>query len=153
MEVKTYIKNIRISPKKLRFFLKTIEKFKPVEVLDYLLYLPKRAAKIWYKAIKSAIDNAKSRFNVKDESIDFKILTVEQGSAIKRYRPGGRGTVKPYKRRTAHIKIVLDVKEEQKKEKNVAKKEKEVSSETKTKKNGKISVSRFNKKEIKLKKK
>lgn len=124
MEVKTYIKNLRISPKKLRFFLKSIKKLKPVQVLDHLFYHQKRAAKIWYKAIKSAIDNAKSRFNAKDEAINFKLLTVEQGSAMKRYRSGGRGTVKPYKRRTAQIKIVLEVKEEQKKEKSVIKKEK-----------------------------
>lgn len=132
MEVKTYIKNLRISPKKLRFFLKTIKKFKPTEVLDYLWYHPKKAAKIWYKAIKSAIDNAKSRFNAKDEAINFKLLTVEQGSAMKRYRPGGRGTAKPYKRRTAHIKIVLEVGEEEKKTKTISK--------TKEK-DGKISVS------------
>jgi large subunit ribosomal protein L22 len=112
MEFKAYIKNLRISPKKLRFLLPEIKKLKPVEALDYLYYTPNKGAKILYQAIKSAIANAKNSQKIDENLLKFKLLTVEQGFAFKRFRPGGRGTVKPYKKRTAHIKIVLESQQE-----------------------------------------
>lgn len=108
MEIKTYIKNIRISPKKLRFLLPAIKKLKPVKALDYLFYSSKKGAKIFYKAIKSAIDSAKNVLKTNEDLLKFKLLTVEEGQKFKRYRPGGRGTVKPIIKRMSHIKIILE---------------------------------------------
>jgi large subunit ribosomal protein L22 len=108
MEFKAYIKNVKISPKKLRFFLPAIKKLTPKESLDYLFYMPNKAAKILYKAIKSAIDNAKNISKTREGLLKFKLLAVEEGLKLKRYRPGGRGTVKPFERRYSHIKIVLE---------------------------------------------
>jgi large subunit ribosomal protein L22 len=108
MEFKAYIKNVKISPKKLRFFLPAIKKLTPKESLDYLFYVPNKAAKILYKAIKSAIDNAKNISKTREDLLKFKLLAVEEGLKLKRYRPGGRGTVKPFERRYSHIKIVLE---------------------------------------------
>ncbi len=115
METRVYLKNLKISPKKLRLLLADIKKMKPVDALDYLLYSPKKAAKIFYKAIKSAITNAKNTLKAKDDLLKFKVLTVDEGQRLKRFHPGGRGTVKPITRRFSHIKIILEV--EEKKEK------------------------------------
>lgn len=143
METKAYIKNLRISPKKLRFFLKEIKKLGPVKALDYLYYSPKKAAKILYKAIKSAVDNAKTIFGAKEDFLSFKLFTIEQGSVMKRYHPGGRGTIKPYKRRTAHVKIILNIEEKKKTEEKEILPEKVKKPTKKEKvKNGKISVSK-----------
>jgi len=114
MEIKAYIKRVRISPKKLRFLLDDVKKMKPVEALDALLYSPKRGAKILRKAIKSAIDNAVNNYKIKESLLKFKTLLVENGGWLKRFRPGGRGTVKPFKRRMAHIKIILTAEEQTK---------------------------------------
>lgn len=107
MESKTYIKNIRISAKKLRFLVDDIKKRKPSDALHFLNYTPKRGARIFYKAIKSAIANAKAKLKTGDDVLKFKLLTVEHGQKLKRYRAGGRGTAKPFERYTAHIKIIL----------------------------------------------
>ena len=125
MESKTLIKNVRISPKKLRFLLTEVKKLKPYQALDYLYYTPKKGAKILYQAIKSAINNAKNYLKVEENLLKFKVLAVDEGIKLKRYRPGGRGTIKPYKKRFSHIKIVL-VKEEKEKKERVKIKEKEV---------------------------
>ena len=76
--------------------------------------LPKKGRAGFYKAIKSAIDNAKYALKVSDDLLEFKLFTVEQGNALKRFRPGGRGTAKPYKKKYSHIKIVLTVKQAKK---------------------------------------
>ncbi len=107
MESQTYIKNIRISAKKLRFMTGDIKKRNPVDALHHLNYMPKRGARLIYKAIKSAISNAKVKLKVGDDLLRFKLLTIEQGRKLKRYRAGGRGTAKPFQRQSAHIKIIL----------------------------------------------
>jgi len=116
MELQTYIKDLKISPKKLRFLLPTIKKLLPVQAMEYLNYSPKRTARVFYQAIKSAVTNAESTLKIDAKLLKFKVLTVEEGQRLKRFRPGARGTAKPYKRRMAHIKIVLtaDVKKKSK---------------------------------------
>jgi len=107
MESTTYIKNIKTSPKKLRFLLPEIKKYQPAECLNYLFYNNKKVAKIFYQAIKSAINNAKNTLKVTDNLLKFKVLTIEEGQRLKRYRAGSRGSANPIKKRTAHIKITL----------------------------------------------
>ncbi len=107
MEWTAYIKNLRISPKKLRFLLGDIKKRKPSEVLDYLFYTPTKSAKVFYKAIKSAIDNAKNNLKLNENDLVFKTLIVEEGHKLRRFRAGGRGMAKRIIRRYSHIKIVL----------------------------------------------
>jgi large subunit ribosomal protein L22 len=114
MESKTYIKNVRISPKKLRFLLPEIKKLKPLAAINYLIYTPQKSAKIFYKAIKSALDNAKNILKVNEDLLQFKLLTVEEGHKLKRYHPGGRGTAKPKVARFSHIKIILEAENQNK---------------------------------------
>ncbi len=107
MESKTYLKNLKMSPKKLRFFLPELKKKKPMMALDHLLYAPQQAAKMLYFAIKSALNNAKNTLKVPENLLEWKLFTVEEGQKLKRYKPGGRGTAKPFKIRSSHVKIIL----------------------------------------------
>jgi len=108
MESKTYIKNIKISPKKLRFLLPAIKKLTPSQSLSHLLYSPKKGARFFYAAIKSAINNAKNTLKTNEDLLKFKLLTVEEGQKLKRFKPGGRGTPRVILRRFSHIKIILE---------------------------------------------
>lgn len=110
MESRTYIKNIKSSPKKLRFLLAEIKRLNPGEAMDYLAYMPNKSAKVFYKVIKSALTNAKNTLKADQRSLRFKLLTVEEGQKLKRYKPGGKGMVRPILRRFSHIKIILDTK-------------------------------------------
>lgn len=114
METKAYFINLPVSPKKARFYLPAIKKLKPIDSLDYLMYERTDASGILYKAIKSAISSARQILKVEDNLLNFKLLTVEQGQKLKRYRPGSRGNAKPINRRMSHIKIILEVKNVQK---------------------------------------
>jgi len=111
MESKAYFINLPVSPKKVRFYLPAIKKRKPIDSLDYLYYERTDAAGILYKAIKSAINNARQLLKVDDNLLNFKLLTVEQGQKLKRFRPGSRGNAKPINRRMSHIKIILEAKQ------------------------------------------
>lgn len=107
MEAQAYIKNVRVTPKKLRFLLSEVKKLSPQGAMDKLLYVEQKPARILRKAIQSAVTNAKAVLKVDEGALTFKTLTVEQGNRMKRYKAGGRGTAKPFVRQFAHIKVVL----------------------------------------------
>jgi len=130
MEKTFYFKNLPISPKKLRFIIPEVKKMSPILSLDYLEYLPKKGAKILKKAIKNAIDVMKSSLKISENELKFKTLAINEGRKLKRYRSGGRGTVKPIVRRFAHLKIVLTNKNDELKQK----KEKKLEENLKSKK-------------------
>lgn len=114
MESLTYLRNIKLAPKKMRMVLDTIKKLEPNVALDYLMYTPTKEAKIYYKAIHSAISNAKLTLKVNADVLQFKLFTIEEGRALRRYKSGARGSVRPIKRRYSHIKIILIENPEQK---------------------------------------
>ena len=107
MESKSYVKNVKVTSKKLRFLLDDVRKMDPYKALEHLYYTPKKSAKILYKAIKSAIDNAKAK-SKDNTQLKFKTLLVEEGRKLKRFRAGGRGTHKQIIRRYSHIKVILE---------------------------------------------
>ena len=111
MESVTYSKNLKISPKKLRFLLFNLKKQSPDRALELLMYMPKKSAKILYQVIKSAIVNAKNTLKVGDNLLKFKTLGIDEGNKLKRFQPGGRGTAKPYVKRFSHVKVVLEARE------------------------------------------
>lgn len=108
MQSLTYLKNLKITPKKLRFFLPVIKKMTPEQAVQSLMYSPEKPARIFYKVIQSAIANAQQTLKVGGDLLQFKLLTVEEGQKLRRYKAGGRGTAKPIMRRYAHIKIILE---------------------------------------------
>ena len=111
MESITYLKNIRVSAKKMRFILIAVKKKGPAEAMKYLFYSRTNAGRVLYKALKSAITNAIVTLKTTDDLLQFRLLAVEEGSKIKRSRPGGRGTAKPIERKISHIKIILVTRE------------------------------------------
>lgn len=111
MESITYLKNVKIPPKKLRYLLDAIKKFTPAIARDHLLYGSTRSARILHKTLVSAIANAKSTLNTQEDLLKFKTLTVEEGTHMRRFRAGGRGTAKPIVKKTSHIKVILTVPE------------------------------------------
>ena len=91
----------------MRMMLNIIKRMSPRTALDYLMYAGNEQAAVYYKVIKSAITNATNTLKVKDDMLKFKLLTIEEGHVLKRYKPGSRGMAKPIKRRLSHIKIIL----------------------------------------------
>ena len=110
MEAKASVTDVHTTPKKLRILLTDVKKMSPVKAMDHLLYSPKKSANILYKVIKSAVDNAKATLQIDAHLLEFKLLKVDQGHALRRYNPGSRGNAKPYRKQFAHINVVVGVK-------------------------------------------
>ena len=112
MEITTIQRYIHTPPRKLRLVADMVRKMKPTSALDVLRVTPKAAAKDLVKALETVLANARQA-GIDVSGVTFKKLEIDESVAMRRFRAGTRGRVKPYKRRMSHIKIVLsDGKEE-----------------------------------------
>lgn len=107
MESLTYLKNLKITPKKLRMLRDDIYQMSPQHALEHLQYTAGKPAQIYYKVIHSAVHNAIQTLKVPADVLKFKLLTIEEGHTLRRYNPGSRGNAKPFAKRFSHIKIIL----------------------------------------------
>lgn len=83
-----------------------VRKMTPNQALNILRVTPKYAARDLVKAIETVLANAK-QLGLEKESVIFKKLEIDESTKMRRFHAGTRGRVKPFKRRMAHIKIVL----------------------------------------------
>lgn len=97
------------SEKKMSLVARLIRGKQVSEVLTLLNYLPKRAAKILLKVVKSASANAKTNMNISPNSLFIKEVLVSAGPKIKRVRSVGRSRMHGYVKHRAFVKVILDV--------------------------------------------
>ena len=70
--------------------------------------MSKRAAIPMKKTLDSAMANAVKNFNAQKENLFIKEVRIDGGVVYKRYHFAGRGRTRPYKKRTSHIKVILE---------------------------------------------
>lgn len=108
--MKTYGKNIRISPKKLRVVAEVIRGQSANEALSFLKFAPKKWADLLYKLLFSAVKNAENNDNQKVSDLYISELVVNKGIVYKRWNPVSRGRMHPILKRTSNVKLELQVK-------------------------------------------
>jgi len=111
MEIIAISRSVRISPRKVRLVADSIRNLSLEKALNALEMTQKRGASVLNTVFKSAIANAVNNAKKKREDLIIKGIEVWDGPAMKRYHPSTRGRVHPYKKRSSHIKIILEVKE------------------------------------------
>ena len=114
MQVIAIAKNIRVSPQKVRLVVNEIKKMQPSSAVKMIDFTNKGAAKPLKKIVMSAIANATNNNNLDEKSLTFKEIQVGHGLTFKRYRPISRGRVHDIKKRTSHIRVVLEGNESKK---------------------------------------
>lgn len=105
MQAKAIAKFVRYTPRKVEQVLTVIRNKKVEKAFESLAFLPKTATTVVEKVLKSAVANAGK---LKDYSgLKVKECWVGNGPILKRMRPGPMGRGLGYKRRTAHLTIVV----------------------------------------------
>jgi large subunit ribosomal protein L22 len=107
MDIKSYSKYMRISPKKAREVARVLPGRKASDAVALLKYIPRKAARMFDKTLKSAMANAENNANLNADDLIIKEAIVDEGPALKRFRPCARGSSHPYKKRMSHLRIVL----------------------------------------------
>jgi large subunit ribosomal protein L22 len=107
MEVQAITRYARMSPKKVREVVRTVQGRKANEAVDLLTLIPRKSARLIVKTLKSAIANAENNNNLSADTLVVKSAIVENGPVLKRFKAGARGTAMPRRKKMSHIKIVL----------------------------------------------
>lgn len=132
MEVKAYIRNLRIAPRKVRLVIGLIRGMKVNDALAQLKFMRKQAALPMTKLIRSAMANAEHNFKLDPDDLYIKKIVADGGQVLDRWRARAFGRAAPIRKRMSHVSLILEEipkKEEAEKrrsgeaEKNEAKKE------------------------------
>ena len=109
MESKAILKNLGISPKKVRIPAEVVRGMSVVEALTTLRFMRKSAAADLAKVIKSAASNAMNRFSANPENLLISEIRVDKGGRrIKHYHPRAKGGgYYVWERGKSHITVVL----------------------------------------------
>ncbi|MFH1896498.1 MAG: 50S ribosomal protein L22 [bacterium] len=115
MEVKASIKNLRMSPQKVRLVADMIRGQPVKKALHDLKFCAKRAAQPLEKLLKSAIANAKHNHKVKDEQeLVVSEIRVDEAATLKRWRFVSRGRIHRIAKRVSHVSLVLSERKQSK---------------------------------------
>lgn len=107
MEVRAIAKYMRISPRKVRVLIDAIKGKTAEKGLEYIKFMPQKAARILEKVIKSAVANADQNPNIDVDSLIIRNVIVDQGPTLKRFRARARGRGSRILKRTAHVTVIL----------------------------------------------
>jgi len=105
--MKAFLKQVRISPKKVNLAAKLVRGKGVSEALTLLSFIPKRSAPVLKKLIESAAANAENNFKQKREGLTISSIMVNAGTTMKRGRPVSRGRWHPILKRTSHVSVEL----------------------------------------------
>ncbi len=107
--MKAILRTIRITPQKANLVAGMVRK-KPVnDALEILKYTPKKAAKILYKLLNSAVANATTNYKQEKGNLFVREIVINKGPTYKRSVPISRGRVHPIAKRTSHITVLLGI--------------------------------------------
>lgn len=99
------LKNIRISPRKLRLVADLVRGKQVQNALDELTLTNKKGARILHKVLKSAIANATDVATVDVDRLSVSEVMVDMGPALKRFLPRAQGRATPIKKRMSHVTL------------------------------------------------
>ncbi|MFQ5668431.1 MAG: 50S ribosomal protein L22 [Candidatus Binatia bacterium] len=108
MEARAVSRHLRIGPRKARLVVDLIRGKNVDEALMILDFLPKKAAHMVAKTLKSVIANAENTQRVDVDRLYVRRATVDEGITLKRFLPRAHGRATPVHKRTSHITIVVD---------------------------------------------
>jgi large subunit ribosomal protein L22 len=107
MQVLSVMRNVPMSPQKMREVVRQIQGMKALDAQAVLSVVPRKSARLVAKTLKSAIANAENNNNLKPESLRVKEAVAGTASRLKRFTPKARGSAGPIIKRQCHIRIVL----------------------------------------------
>lgn len=108
--MKANLKNVRISPKKLRVSAEVVRWKNAEEALNFLRFAPNKGAKILYKVLYSAVKNAENNNDQDLNSLYVGSLVITKWIVFKRWQPVSRWRMHPILKRTSNVKLELQVK-------------------------------------------
>jgi len=111
MIAKAQAKYLRISPQKVRLITSLLKGLGTEKATAILKSINKKSAFYLEKVLHSAIANAKNK-GFKEDKLFISKVVADSGPMLKRYRAASFGRATTIRKRTSHVLVELDTKEE-----------------------------------------
>lgn len=111
MEVQAHLKNLRVSPRKVRLVIDVIRGMAVSDAKVNLGFISKKSAEPILKLLDSAVANAKHNFNLSEDNLYVSKVFVNAGPMLKRWTPRAMGRASAIHKRTSNITLILDEKQ------------------------------------------
>ncbi len=107
METRAVSRGVRLSAQKGRLVADMIRGQSVEKALNTLTFTPKKAATIVKKVLESAIANAEHNDGADIDELKVKVITVEQGTKLRRFDARAKGRGVRIEKPTCHISITV----------------------------------------------
>lgn len=77
------------------------------QALAQLTFHPSKSARLFFKLIHSAVSNAKNNYNLKEDNLKIKTITVDSGPSYKRAWLRSHGSSDRLIKRTSNFQVVV----------------------------------------------
>ena len=105
---KAYLRQLRVSPRKVKIVLDLIRNKSVNEAVAILENMSKAGAEPVRKAVESAAANAEHNLNMNRSDLKVAVCYADMGPTLKRMQPVSKGRGYRILKRTSHITVVLD---------------------------------------------
>ncbi len=102
----------RMGPRKARRVIDLVRGMKAADALDVLKFDPHAASEDVYKVVASAIANAEHNEHLDRDALWISEAYVDEGPTLKRFRPRAQGRAYRVRKRTSHITVVVEAREQ-----------------------------------------
>lgn len=108
MEARASARYLRVTPMKARRVVDVIRGMKADEAAAILRFAPQAASEPVRKVIESAVANAVNNLNADADTLWISQAYVDEGPTLKRFRPRAQGRAYRINKRTSHITVVVE---------------------------------------------
>ncbi len=105
-------KHVRMSATKVRRVVDLVRGLKADEALDILRYAPQAASEPVIKVLASAMANAENNKRLDPSTLWVSEAYVDEGPTLKRFRPRAQGRAFRIRKRSSHITVVVESREQ-----------------------------------------
>lgn len=107
MEAKAVLRQVRISPRKMRIIANLVRGRRVDDAMAMLKSTPKRSGEVIRKLLLSAVANAEHKGQTDVDSLVVRGCTIDNGPIIKRWMARAMGRANRIQRRTSNVTIVV----------------------------------------------
>ena len=106
-EVTAVLRYARISPQKCRLVADTVRGKEAGNALNTLKYMPKKGAKLVYKVLWSAVENARENAGLDVDDLKVSKIHVDAAPMFKRFAARAKGRGARIIKRNSHITVAV----------------------------------------------
>lgn len=119
MEARAVARHVRMSPRKVRIVADLVRGQTVENALEILKFSKKAAAVPIRKVVVSAMHNLAEKIDhpIEPHEIGIKKILIDEGRTMYRLRPRAQGRAYRIRKRSSHITVVVEHKEEEKEKK------------------------------------